>query len=163
MYFEAKQASFPVAADAPYFSRRVDAGVVRMIDMVVFASASGDDEFVAFAGKMPQFYSDNGIDVFIHFTLSAPDGVNPIIWGAAFEKIDSSLLITSDGFASAKSDSVSAAAPIDAIKISTIEFANSEIDGLEAGNVFRVKIYREADDIVGASGFVHMIELREGL
>ena len=164
MCFEVKQASYPAAATAPYYSRRVNAGVVRQIGMIVFEPAPANNNFIFFAGKMPQFYSDNGIDVYIHWTISAAEGGVTAIWGAAFEKIDSSLLITADGFDTANTVSGLTPAPTDAVKITTIEFANSEIDDLEAGDSFRLKIYRDTDaDNYGSNTQLHMIELREGL
>ena len=145
--FEAKQVSYPAAATAPYSSKLVGAVVIRQLDVISFIAAPATNAWVYFSGKTPQFYSDNGIDVYIHWTASTA-AADDVIWGVAFEQV-TSLIITGDSFDTARTvTDTGDVTGSDKLQVCTISFTNAEIDSLSKGASFRMKVYRATADAV---------------
>jgi hypothetical protein len=70
-----------------------------------------------------------------------------VIWNAAFERMDTALDIDADSFATAIA---AAAATVPGTsgfpKYTTISFTNAQADGIVAGEMYRLKITRDADN-----------------
>lgn len=99
-------------------------------------------ETAIFQGRIPPSYSGGGLTVVIAATLtSATSGT--LGWDVAFENMLSQD-IDSDSFATAKT---ATAATVPATsgqqQYHTVTFSNSEIDGLAAGDNFRIRLRRD--------------------
>jgi hypothetical protein len=125
------------------------------------------DEEAVFTAILPRNYSGAGLTVrlFVAFT-SATSGTSR--WQTAFERIDaSSLDIDADSFASFNSGGV--AAPGTSGQVVTVDIAHatgSEMDSLAAGELFRLKVRRDADGTSGTDDIttdaeILGIEIRE--
>lgn len=119
-----------------------------------------NDEEAVFTGILPRHYSGGGITVrlFVAFT-SATSGTSR--WQTAFERIDASSLDTdADSFAAFNSGAV--AAPATSGMIVTVDIAHAngaEIDSLAIGELFRLKVRRDADGTSGTDDITTDAEL----
>lgn len=123
------------------------------------------DEAAIFSGVLPKHYAGGGITVYIHWAAtSATSG--DVIWGVQFERIgEGSQDIDSDGFASAKTVTATASGTSGNVDIASVAFTNgAEIDSIAVGEVFRLKVYRDADaggDTMSGDAELLAVELRE--
>jgi hypothetical protein len=126
------------------------------------------DEEAVFSTVMPQHYDGGGIDVYIHYSVDTAE-TGDVVFQSAFERIgDQQQDVDSDGFASFQcSGAVGVPGTTGLVDILSISHTSSEIDGILAGEKFRLKIRRDADntcatDSVTANDIeVHAIEIRE--
>src|SRR5690606_34147041 len=104
------------------------------------------NETIYFEGVLSELYTGNGLRVVIHYAMaSATSG--DIDWDGAFERIgDQQLDINSDSFATAKSvDNTSVPSTAGLVDVVSIDFSDgAEIDGLQAGEEYRLAITRDA-------------------
>lgn len=113
-------------------------------------------EVAYFKAYMPQNYSGGGITVTISWVAEATSGT--VDWLVAFERLPVVAQdIDNGGFAASKS--VGRVVPLvsGAIKNSTITFTDgAEMDSIAAGNLFRMKVSRDAllDDAVGDASVI---------
>ena len=124
------------------------------------------DESAIFTGVLPRHYSGGGITVYLHIAFTSATSGNADI-EVSFERIgDEQQGLGSDGFASAKAVNVPAPGTAGLATIDALSFSNgAEIDSIAAGEAFRIKVTRDADDATNdtASGDAELIaiELRE--
>lgn len=105
------------------------------------------DEAAVFSGVLPRNYAGGGITAYLHYAMSSATS-GDVVLTLAFERIgDGQQDIDSDGFASAKSVTVTVPGTSGHVDIASIAFSNgSEIDSLAVGEKFRVKVTRDADN-----------------
>lgn len=127
---------------------------------ILVFSGTADQEAV-FTGVMPNHYDGGGITVelLVGFT-SATSGNSR--WQVDFERITSgSQDIDSDSFTgSPKAASLSAPGTAGVFTWISVAFLNSEIDGIQAGDAFRIKVRRDADGTSGTDDITTTAELR---
>jgi len=116
-------------------------------------------ETAVFAGALPSNYPGNGLTVKIISALtSATSGT--LGWDVAFERDNTGLDIDADSFATAKT---AAAATVPGTSgqtmAHTVTFSNSEIDGLLAGEPFRLRIRRDVanDNATGDAELLRVV------
>ncbi len=99
-----------------------------------------------FTSTLPRWYAGGGITVTITWAAaSATSGA--VKWGASIERNqDGTDTIATDSFATEQTVTTTAPGTNGVIKYSTIAFTNAQIDGLLAGEAFRLKIRRVAND-----------------
>lgn len=121
------------------------------------------EEAAVFQGIIPHGADlSSGLDVIIHWlATSATSG--GVVWGAAFERMNTDL--DSDSFATGVNSATSTANATNGIISSvTITLSSTEIDGLTAGDPFRLKISRKVgeagDDMTGDAELL-AVELRQ--
>ena len=139
----------------------------RNVHPVLDFDAATDEEAV-FKGIMPTQYDGGGITLRIHYSMSTATA-NEVVWQAAFERVsDSQQDIDSDGFAAFQSSgAITVPATSGFVDITTVAFTSgSQMDGVLAGEGFRLKIRRDADDTSGtddATGDAELwaVEVRE--
>ncbi len=105
------------------------------------------DESAMWLDILPVRYAGGGITVEIVFAAtSATSG--DVVWCAQIERIGSERQdLDADGFASAKTVTVTTSGTSGYTKKASLSFANgAEMDSVAAGEAFRVKIYRDADN-----------------
>ena len=108
---------------------------------------AGADESAVFRGLLPAAYAGGGLKVSLHWTTTSATSGN-VIWEASIERIGVNLLdIDGDSFATA----VTATAAVDAtigevIQTDFLFASGSAMDSLAAGEQFRVKIVRDANN-----------------
>ena len=124
------------------------------------------DEEAVFRGVMPANYAGNGITLKLHFMATSATSGNGV-WQAAFEAL-SAQDRDSDGFASFQSSGQVAVSGTSGVEsIATITFTSgAQMDSVAAGEEFRLKIRRDADntsatdDATGDLEFT-LLEMRE--
>ena len=124
------------------------------------------DESAVFSAVMPQHYDGGGVTIYIHWSADGATSGN-IIWNSAFERIGDQVLdIDSDSFATAQASAATAAPGTDGyVDIATITHTDGlQMDSLAVGELFRIKITRDADngsDTLTVDGELHAVEIRE--
>lgn len=120
-------------------------------------------EAAAFVGVMPRSYSSGGITVALHWMTSATTGTGA--WDVAIERIsDGSTDLDADSFAAAKAVApVTVPATAGVAAVGSVAFANgSEMDGVSAGELFRLRVRRDvANDTAASDLRLLAIEVRE--
>lgn len=123
---------------------------------------AGTDENAVFPGIIPEAASfTTGITARIHWmATSATSG--DVVWNVAFERSNTDL--DSDSFATAVAGTSTTNGTSGIVTVTSINFSGSEIDGLTAGDLFRVKVTRDADNgsdtMTGDAEFI-ALELRQ--
>jgi len=107
------------------------------------------DESALWLDVLPVRYAGGGLTVDIMFAMTSTTN-GAVVWCAQFERIGiGNQSIGSDGFASEKSAVVSVYS-IEAsyVKQATLTFTDgAEMDSLESGEPFRLKVYRDANHV----------------
>ena len=133
----------------------------------VLAFDDTDDQAAIFSFVLPSGYAGGGLTVRLHYSMgSAAEG--KVRLDVSFERIGNQVLnVDSDSFAGAQSALI-AAVPSESglTDVVTVPFADgSEIDGLMAGDLGRIRIERKPTDASNdtASGDLelHAVEIRE--
>ena len=120
--------------------------------------------FAVFSAIMPRNYDGGGITSYTHWSA---DGVtvNEVIWGLAFERIGTAQDVDNDSFAAFKTVTGTAPGTDGFVAIDNIAFTNgAEIDNIEVGELFRIKVWRNAEaagDDMAADAELHAVELKE--
>lgn len=106
------------------------------------------DESAIFTDVLPADYSGAGIRIYLYWAASTAVA-GDVVWNAAIERIDlSSLDIDADGFAAVKAATTTAPATSGMVVRTTINFSDgAEMDSLAAGELFRLKVTRDADNV----------------
>lgn len=122
------------------------------------------NESAVFSSIMPQVYAANGVDVLIHYAMSSATA-GDIDWDVAFERIgDQQQDLDVDGFAAAQStNNTTVPATSGLVDIVTVSFADgAEMDSIEIGDSFRIKITRDAgSDTAAGDAELVKVEIRE--
>lgn len=122
-------------------------------------------ESVFFSVTLPQHYAGGGITVYIHWAATTATS-GDCVWGVQFERIgEGQQDIDADGFATAATVTATAPATSGNVDIASLAFANgAAIDSLAVGEMFRIKVYRDAavggDTMTGDAELI-AVELRE--
>lgn len=123
------------------------------------------NESAVFTGVMPQHYAGTtGVTVYIHYSMSSATA-DTVDWDAAFELIgDQDLDVDADSFAAVNSvDNTTVPETSGLVDVVSIAFTDGEdMDSVAAGDLFRIKITRDAssDDATGDAE-LHAVEIRE--
>lgn len=149
--FEAA-AFFPPLANYATFLTRNTHGILQ------FDAATAESAYCA--GFLPRHYSGGGITARVMWTAAtAVSGT--VTWQIAIERHDPTTDLDADSFAAAVS---SAAATTNAVSgaptYTDVALTNAQIDGLLAGEHFRLKITRATGGIAGDAE-LWAVELRE--
>lgn len=105
------------------------------------------DESAVFTSIMPAHYDGGGVDVIIKWAASSDNNnAHECYWDAAFEDW-SALDLDGDDFAAVQSANDSPSATLGVITSTTISFTDgAQMDNVAAGDPFRLKITRDADN-----------------
>lgn len=122
------------------------------------------DEGAVFKAIMPQNYAGGGVTVYIHWCAVATTG--NVIWNAAFERVSPEYQdIDSDGFAAVQAVTDAAPGTSGYVTIASIAFTDgAQMDSVAAGEGFRLKITRDADngsDTMTGDAELWAVEIRE--
>lgn len=123
------------------------------------------NESAVFSAVMPQHYAGTtGVTVYIHYAMSSATA-DTVDWDAAFELVgDQDLDVDGDSFADVNSvDDTTVPGTSGLVDIVSIAFTDgADMDSVEAGDGFRLKITRDAssDDATGDAE-LYWVELRE--
>lgn len=123
------------------------------------------DESAIFTGILPRHYAGGGLTVYLHYAMSSAES-GDVVLTVAFERIgDQQQDIDSDGFATAKSATVTVPATSGLVDIASLAFTDgAEIDSIAVGEAFRVKVTRDADNVADtAAGDLELlaVEIKE--
>jgi hypothetical protein len=106
-------------------------------------------ESALFEGVMPNQYALGGLDVVLVWSGTGVTSGN-VKWTVAFERDDDEGLDTdSDSFASGVSATDASAGTDGELHYTTVSFAAGEIDGLQPGEAFRMKVTRTISGVSG--------------
>jgi len=105
------------------------------------------DESAVFSAIMPRNYAGGGVTVYIHFAATSATSGN-VVWTSSFERIgDGSQDIDSDSFASANTVTHATSGTSGNVEIASIAHTDgAQMDSVAAGELFRLKITRDADN-----------------
>lgn len=124
------------------------------------------DESAVFSDILPQNYGGGGLTVILHWMAStATSGTTR--WAVAIERDDAGTDLDSDSFATAQTVGTTAPATSGAPVTTSIAFtAGAQMDSLVAGEMFRLKVTRDADGTSGTDDMtgdaeLKMVEIRE--
>lgn len=123
------------------------------------------DESVIWTSVLPSNYSGGGLTVRIYWSAASATSGN-VVWEAAFERIDDEGQDTdSDGFASTQTATAAAPGTSGAVQYTDIAFTDgAQIDSLAVGELFRLKINRDANngsDTMSGDAEIHAVTVRE--
>jgi hypothetical protein len=124
------------------------------------------NENAVFTGILPRHYAGGGITVYLHWAASTDtNAAHCCFWDAAIERMDDDTLdLDADSFAAAQSlDTGHPNATSGIMTLAAIPFTSgAQMDSLAAGEMFRLKITRDAvnDDMTG-DGELFGIEIKE--
>ena len=125
---------------------------------------AGTNEGAVFSAVMPQHYDGGGVTVYIHYSMSSAT-YGTVDWDAAFELVgDQDQDIDSDGFAAANSvDDTMVPSTSGYVDVVSIAFTDgADMDSVAAGDLFRLKITRDAaNDEASGDAELHAVEIRE--
>lgn len=118
-----------------------------------------------FSAIMPRNYAGTtGVTVYIHYSMTSAEA-NTVDWDVAFERIgDQQLDVDGDSFAAVQSvDNTTVPGTTGLVDIVSIAFANgAEMDSIAVGELFRIKINRDAaSDDATDDAELHAVELKE--
>lgn len=120
------------------------------------------DESAVFVGTIPQGADfTTGIAVRIYWIATSAT-TNDVVWNSAFERGTTDL--DADSFATAVAGTSTTNATSGIVTVTTINHSGAEIDSLAAGDLFRLKITRDADngsDTMTGDAEIVAIELRQ--
>jgi hypothetical protein len=125
------------------------------------------DEEAVFTGILPRHYAGGGLTVYLKVMFTTATSGNAY-WQACFERIDDASLDTdADSFANFKGAAGNPNAASGKTTLVTIAFTSgAEMDSLASGEMFRLKIRRDADgsagtDDVTTDGELLGVEIKE--
>ena len=123
------------------------------------------NESAVFSGVMPQNYAGTtGVTVYLHFAMSTAES-GDVDWDVAFELIgDQDQDIDSDSFQTVNSvDNTTVPGTSGLVDIVSVPFTDgTDMDSVEAGDGFRIKITRDAaSDTASGDAELLFVEIRE--
>lgn len=118
------------------------------------------DEEAVFTGILPRNYAGGGLTVYLHVMFTSATSGNAY-WQAAIERMDDASLDTdADSFAAFQGAAGNPNATSGAMTLVTITFTSgAQMDSLAAGEMFRLKIRRDADGSAGTDDVATDAEL----
>src|SRR3990167_9146433 len=125
------------------------------------------DEEAVFTGILPRHYAGGGLTVYLHVGFSSATSGNAY-WQAAIERMDDSTLdLDADSFAAFQGAAGNPNGTSGIMTLVTITFTNgAQMDSIAVGDMFRLKVRRDADGSVGTDdvatdGELYAIEIKE--
>lgn len=118
------------------------------------------DEEAVFTSILPRNYSGGGLTVYLHVAFTSATSGNAY-WQAGIERMDdSSLDMDADSFASFQGAAGNPNGTSGVMTLVTITFTSgAQMDSLAAGEMFRLKIRRDADGTAGTDDVATDAEL----
>lgn len=118
------------------------------------------DKEAVFTGVMPRNYAGGGVTVYLHVMFTSATSGNAY-WQAAFERMDDASLDTdADSFAAFQGAAGNPNGTSGAMTLVTIAFTDgAQMDSVAAGEVFRLKVHRDADGTAGTDDVTTDAEL----
>ena len=115
-----------------------------------------------FSAVLPRSYAGGGLTVYLHWMATTAITGN-VVWTAEIERCNTDL--DADSFAAAQSVTDTCNGTSGIIEVASIAFTDgAQMDSLAAGEVFRIKVSRDADNgadtLVGDAELV-AVEIRE--
>jgi len=129
---------------------------------VAFDTTTQETAF--FTGVMPRHYGGGGLTVYLHWIAATGIVTGTAAFDAAFERMsDGATDLNSDSFATAKAFTpATVPATSGVMTVSSIAFSNAEIDGIVAGDSFRLRIRRDvANDSAAGDIQLLVVEIKE--
>jgi len=132
----------------------------RNAHLVLDADDTTDEECV-FSGVMPQnFTASGGLTIKIHFMATTATSGNAVLQAAI--ETEASLDRDADSFAAFQSSGAVAVNGTSGIEsIATVTMTNAQADSVAAGDAFRIKIRRDADDTSATDSVTGDLEIVE--
>jgi hypothetical protein len=126
---------------------------------------AGTDQSAVWTRFLARHYGGGGLTLTICWSGATATSGN-VVWNAQIERIDDEGLdIDADSFASAQAVTAAAPATTGMMQYSAITFTSgAQMDSLAAGELFRLKLTRDADngsDTMTGFAELHGAELRE--
>lgn len=123
------------------------------------------DENAIFGAILPRAYGGGGLTVTIVWSATSATSGN-VIWNAAIERLDTATDTDADSFATAQAASAAATSGTSGnLTYTTITFTSgAQMDSLAAGEAFRLKVTRDADngsDTMTGDAELHRVEVKE--
>ncbi len=123
------------------------------------------DETIYFGGVLPRNYGGNGVTVRICWMASTATS-NDCVWAADWEAHpDDTFDLDGDGFAGPQTVTATAPSASGEVSYDDIAFTDgAQMDSLAAGESFRLKVYRDADngsDNMAGDAELLRVEVRE--
>ena len=123
------------------------------------------DEQAVFGGVLPRNYGGGGVTVAIAW-MATTATTGDVVWTAAFEAhADDAFDLDADGFAAANSATGTTASASGEVQYTDIAFTDgADMDSLAAGESYRLKITRDADngsDTMTGDAELLRVEIRE--
>jgi hypothetical protein len=127
---------------------------------------SSTQEAAVFSGVLNRGYSGGNLVVDIWFSCDTNTTADEeVVWEAAFEKLNTQDL-DSDSFATAiEASPATCSTTAGVMTMATITFTSAQIDGLTAGDPFRIKVLRDpanaGDDLDTIDAELRIVEIRQ--
>lgn len=122
------------------------------------------NESAVFSAVMPQHYAAGGVTGYVHHSMSSATS-GDVDWDISFERIgDQQLDVDADSFAAVQSvDNTTVPGTSGNVDVVSIAFTDgAQMDSVAAGELFRIKITRDAaSDTATGDAELHALELRE--
>jgi hypothetical protein len=122
------------------------------------------EETAVFGGVVPHHYGGGGMTVILYW-MATTATTGDVVWGAAFERDDEAGTdLDADSFATELTATETTPGTSGQVRTTEIAFTNAQIDGLLAGESFRVKIARKAaagGDTLSGDAELLRVELKE--
>lgn len=116
---------------------------------LILAFDDSADESGVFGDILARHYGGGGLTAYIHYADTAIAGV--VIWDVSIERVgEGQQDIDSDGFAAAQSSgSITVPATSGHVDIVPVTFTDgAQMDSIAVGEYFRVKVTRDADNVL---------------
>ena len=134
----------------------------RRNNHIVAAFDAGTDESLDFRGVLPQHYAGGGLTIYVHWIAASATSGN-CVWNAAMERLSTDM--DSDSFATAQAATGAANGTSGIITTTSITMSSgANMDSLAAGDAFRLRITRDADngsDTMTGDAQLVCVEVRE--
>jgi hypothetical protein len=132
---------------------------------VVLDFDAATDESAVFSGVLPRHYGGGGLTVRPHWAASSATS-GDVVWNVSIERLeDEGTDMDADSFASAQAATATAPATSGALQYTDVAFTSgAQMDSLAAGESFRLKITRDADngsDTMAGDAELVAVEIRE--
>lgn len=138
---------------------------MRNAHPVVLFTPTGD-KACQFSGLFPRHYTNSGVTVTLIWAASS--SIVPAEncrWGVAFERMaENDIDIDADSFATEKTVDAHPLVTSGALIYTTLVFTNGEIDGIIAGEAFRLQVRRITTSVtsnMSGNAQLAFVELRE--
>lgn len=122
------------------------------------------NESAVFSAVMPRRYSGGGLTVSLGYSMATATS-GDVDWDIALERIgDQQQDVDADGFAAVNSaDNTTVPATSGMVDVVSVAFTDgADMDGVAAGELFRIKVTRDAaSDTAIGDAELHFVEVRE--